>query len=710
MRLLFTAGINNPADLINMERVARSASYFTDGAQNFSSAFLLARNELGGIRNFIFYIPDLFVYLIFGITQVSAIVLSVAFSLASIFLVYTIGFLQTNKRVVGLLAALITAFFPLDIFYSTSAPRVNKMTFLFLLFVFCVLLAAKKRSKLAMGFVFLIFISFFFWQPQLFLVALTIALAAYFYNSPQRRPLIFVLWIIIGLVLFVGWQQTDEVFLSVYSLILSQPEMVIFLPLFIVAISVLTLKREKSAEAPLLGSLIVLCVYIGLFTFLNPNEKPDLFNAGVFLRPLFAFLSIALAIYFSSHLTQRQGIIWTCALAVIAATGAGLAVIGSSDFLPSFQGLDWLGFHSLFLIYSILGGIAFTGVMVSPIFMTGTKGQWKTASRFALLVIILFSTLSFSWNRANDYRYLTIAPSRALAYISDNEITMPIYAMSEDTYDRLGYLTKMVDVFGDNNLQLTLTSMEETDHIQEGLILVFDDNITAPLPASWRQVGAFGNLGEPRLVIYEVRSLQKSNDLLQSASHADVNPLDIYGLQINAGLLCEGYQTWRSSPQTELSTIYVVPYSVQSDCVVRGDNIVSIEDLTKVNNREGYIQFPSSSEGLGILNMAQVTLPVYDMRTMSVAVDLVPNSLYLYSIEIRTASPTATLYWHAGDAEDYLEMRPYPEWETVSLLILTPDWESPEEVSFSPVLFDHLDIVSVRNIFIGPVELTTSQP
>jgi 4-amino-4-deoxy-L-arabinose transferase-like glycosyltransferase len=709
LRLLFAAGINDQTDLINMARVAKSASYFTDGSRDFGSAYLLVRNELGGIRNFIFYIPDLFFYLILGITRVSGLALSMAFSLASIVLIYAIGFIQTNKRVVGLLAALIMAFFPLDIFYSTAAPRVSPMTFLFLLFVFCLLLVVKKSSKWAMGFGSLILISFFLWQPQLLAVALTIALAAYFYINPQRRPLIFFLWTIIGLVLLLGWQQTGATFLSFYSLILGQPEMVIFLPLFVVAILVLTLKREKSTEAPILGSLIVLCVYIGLGIFLNSDEKPDLFGAGIFLQPFFAFLAITLAIYFSSDLSQRQGIIWTCALVVIAATGAGLAVIGSSDFLPSFQGLDWLGLHSLFLIYSILGGIAFAGVIVSPFFMTGTKGHWRTAPRFALLAIILLSTLSFSWNRANDYRYLTIAPARALAYISNNGISLPIYAVSEDTYDRLGYLAKMVDIVGENDLQINLTSMEETDQIQEGLILVFDDNLTAPPPGSWRQVGAFGNLGEPRLVIYEVRSIQKANVLLK-ANRVGVNPLDIYGLLINAGLLCEGYQTWRSSPQTEWSTSYFIPYSVQSDCVVRGDNLVSIEDLTNRNNLQGYIYFPSSSEGLDTLDMAQVTLPIFDMRTSSVAVELKPNSLYLYSIDVKTTSPTVALFWHVGDAEDYLEMRPYPEWETVSALIRTPDWGSPEDVSFSPVLFDHLEIVSVRNFFIGPVELTATQP
>jgi hypothetical protein len=708
VRVLFAAGISNQVDLINITRVATSASYFTGGTRDFGLAFILARNELGGIRNFIFYAPDLLFYLVLGITQVSSLVLSLAFSLVSIFVIYAIGFIQTNKRVVGLFAALIISFFPLDIFYSTAAPRISRMTFLFLLFVYCLLLAVKKRSRVAMGFGFLILIIILLWQPPLLVISLTITLAAFFYSSPRSRLLVIVLWITIGLLLLLGWQQVGMAFLSLYSLILGQPEMVIFLPLFIVAITVLMFRSEKSAEVPLLGSLIVIFGYISLAIFLNPSEKPDLFNAGIFLQPLFAFLAIALGIYFSGDLTQRQGINWTCALAVIAAVGAWLAVIGSSDFLPSFQGFDWLGFHSLFLIYSILAGTAFAVVMISPYLVTGTKTEWKTRARFAILVIILLATLSFSWKRRNEYHYLSAASAQALVNISENELSLPIYVVSEETYLRLGYMSNMAEIVGDNHLQISLISLDQSDQIQEGLIFMFDDELTAPPPDRLWRVGVYGDLGEPRMVVYQIRSLQLANDFILHASFADVKPLDIYGALLNAGLPCNGYQAWEDSAQIDLSTVYFTPYSVPFGCVLPGNNLVSIDDLANRNNLEGYMYFPSSSEDT--LDMAQVTLPIYDLRTSRITVELKPSSLYLYSIDIKTTSPTATLYWRVGDAEDYLERRSYPEWETVAALIRTPDWEYPQDVSFSPALFDHLDIVSVRNFFIGPVDLIATQP
>ena len=137
-------------------------------------------------------------------------------------------------------------------------------------------------------------------------------------------------------------------------------------------------------------------------------------------------------------------------LSILVILGAWLAIIGSRDFLPSFKGFDWIGLHSLFLIYSILGGIAFAGVMISPYLVTGTKADWKTKARFALLAIILFATLSFSWDRRNEFHYLSTAPARALTYINENKVLQPIYSVNQATYQRIVFLSKMEDIFRDN--------------------------------------------------------------------------------------------------------------------------------------------------------------------------------------------------------------------------------------------------------------------
>ena len=713
LRGLFAVGISDPSDLINFDRVAQSAGYFKGGSGNFGSALQQARSELGGIRNFIFYSPSLLIYLIFGINQFSTLALSVTLSMASILVIYAICTLLTDNRVVGLLAALFWAVFPLDVFYSTAAPRITTMTFLFLLGILLILLAVKEGNKWCFGFASLVAMSLFLWESQLVLPWAIIAVFTYFSENTQKKQSVtppkalLIVGVVICLLALLVWHPITLAFLDFYSLILDQPEMVFLLPLFFVAITVLAIDRETRVKKLLAWCLVVLIGYV-VTVLSGSTSKPDLFSVGIFLQPLFAFLIILGAIYFSKDLGQRQGVIWISALAFLAASGAGLAVTGSRDFLPSFQGFDWIGLHSLFIIYSILGGIAFAGVMVSPYLITGSKRKWKTKARFALLAIILLAFLSYSWNRRNEIHYLSSAPAKALAYVYENETSLPIYAVSEETYQRLIYLSKMEDIFGDNHLSLSLISMDQIDQIQEGLILMFDDELTAPPPDRLWRVGAYGDLGAQRMVLYEMRSPQKANDWLLSARNADVKPIDTYGALINAGLPCEGYQVWKDSAQVDLSNIYFTPYSVQFDCLARGENFAGFDDLSNRSNLEGYIYFPLSSEDT--LDMAQVTLPIYDMRTISVAVELQPNTLYLYSIDVKTTSSTATLYWRVGDEEDYLEMRSYPEWETVAALILTPDWETPETVSFSPSLFDHLDVVSVRNFFIGPVEITAAQP
>jgi len=346
--------------------------------------------------------------------------------------------------------------------------------------------------------------------------------------------------------------------------------------------------------------------------------------------------------------------------------------------------------------------------VASPFLITGVKKGWKTKSRFVLLAIIILATLPFSWNRRNNYYYLNEAPEQALAFIREHRLSLPIYTLSEETNHRISYLSKMERFDQSSDVAINLISMQETDQVQGGLILIFEDELTAAPPETWWRVGSFGTLGTPRILIYEVQTQAKANESLLGIEIENKNFVNLPGALINAGLFCKGYAAWKELAEVDSTDIRFVPYSVQSECETRGENSVDIKDLTQRNNIQGYIYFPTQSEESESLNIAQVTLPIYDMRTTGVTVDLQPRTLYIYSIDVMTSSPTATLFWRMEENENYFEMRSYPQWTTVAILILTPDWETPKPVTFFPVLFDHLDIVSLRNFFIGPVDLKTS--
>lgn len=721
LRWLFFTGIINQADLISLERVSQSVTIFKNSALDFGTALQQARFELGGLRNFIFYIPNLLIYYVFGTTQLSSLVSPFVLSLANIYLVYAVTNLLINNGRAAIFAALFWAFFPLGVFYSNAAPSVVTLTFLFLLSIYAFLVAFRRAKTWGYGLALPAALTILL-QDQWLFIALTIIIACIYFSDRFDGKWVYLpLGVTIGFILLLKWEGVGNAFLDFYFLILNQSEFVFLLPLFIVATAVILIQWPIESKLPLIWALAVLIGLIGKIMFMVLPAEIDLFNLGALLLPFFISFSMLIGIYFSKSLSRQQAVNWTSSLAFIGSLGAALAVLGGSEFLPPFNNFEWLGLHSLFLLYLIIAGVAFVGVLVSPYFMTSTRSPWQKKAKFVLLALIMFATFPYSWNRRNEYRYLIEAPASALSFIKELDESFPIYYLSEETNLQITFLANIdsINSGGDQNTIVpNLISVDQTSKIDEGLILVYDDEL-ASLPKTWWRMGSFGSLGVPRISVYRVLSGENAYEAFLGAEEAvgeiaqRKNSYDLYGFLINQGLFCDAYTAWKYAVLDSTVMISTAPYNTGSDCLIRRGNLVDLSDLRKSRNIQGNATFPGSQTSLGeepaSLKIAQISLPIFDKRTVSVDVILQPNTLYLYSIELITPSPTATLFWRIRGQEDYLEMKSYPDWSSVAILMLTPDWESPQPVSFSPVLFDHLDVVNLRNFFFGPVELIETQ-
>jgi len=708
VRGLFFTGLVFQADLMVAERIWQTVDLLKTAPNGLVAALLQAGTLLGGWRKLVFYAPPTLITYISD----SNLVLPFLLSIANILLIYAITSALVDKKA-ALFSILLWAFFPLDIFYSTAALNVEPLAFFFLLSIWAFLVAVKKQKRWGYAICPASILTILLVETWLALTAGLLLISIFLSAQPRQKRLATFLWTFIGIGLLVTWSKSAGIFLGFYSLVRQQSEFVFLLPLFFVSSAVLLMDRAKYDALLFAWPLAVLGGLIGKRLFGAPNVEFDLSYDGAFLLAFFTPLVILAGVYISRRIKEKQVFRWTTSLAVIGTLGALLAVIGAKEFLPSFYGFDWIRLHSLFLIYFILAGFCFAGILASPLLFSGKENRWKHLATFGLLMIILLATLPFSWQRRNEYRYLAVAPAEAWQFIQDKNDTLPVYTLSPATQQRFSFLARAEPTIAGSVPQQI--SLEETSEIAAGYLVAFEDELLTA-PRTWWQLGHFGPLGNPKVVIYRVVSV-RAEQALREARKKLVNSQDrealfeLYGSAINAGSFCEGYLAWANGIARHSTEPAFIPINPEANCFLLNKPLVQTSELQKLQNIkvEGYITYSTSfsNDEIPMFSFRQVTSPVYDMRTISVDVQLKPNTLYLYSIEIQTISPTATLYWSLGGKGDYLEMRSYPDWTRLAILLVTPDWSGEAmTVSFSPALFDHLDIVNLRKLFIGQVSLT----
>lgn len=137
LRLIFFSGMGTSDDLA----YSRYAANIDEGIEPKSVLTLSTR--LGIIY------PTALSYKLFGINDFSSVVFVLITSLASIILIFYFGKLLFNERI-GLMAAFLLSFFPLDVFYSTKLFTDLPSAFFMALGVY-VFLYSELKTKLRYG-------------------------------------------------------------------------------------------------------------------------------------------------------------------------------------------------------------------------------------------------------------------------------------------------------------------------------------------------------------------------------------------------------------------------------------------------------------------------------------------------------------------------------------------------------------------------------
>lgn len=692
LRVLFSPGFVDVGDLHDLEIVAIAARSLREGTGSLGDVFQQLRLDVGGFRELALFLPHLVTFYALGTTFFLSLAVPILASVATVYLVYCIAIQLTSNRNIGLFAALLWAFFPVEIFYASSLVTTSPLVLLFLFGIHTLLRGVKESKWWLIGSAFSL-VALFGWDA--WLAASFAAVASYLFFVPRSDPKPWRLLLALQvLVLLFAWRQLGQAFLDFYTFLRSQEEMVLFLPLFFVSTTVYLLRKEKPVGLLLAWSGSVLAVILSKSVFsASPSTE---YTLSPFLLLFLCPLVIQGAGYLQSCFDQEQAGIAAGLLALLGGIAAWLASLGARTFLPPNEALATITLPSLFMLFYIFSGLAFAGILASPYLLTGRANVWKSVGMLLLCGLFVLATLPFSWAKRAQVNYLNESTLGLLG--STTDWVPPFYTLNAETNQRIRYFMQMDDINAGNlpaDGSVAVLPLEQFAELSTGTVFAFEDD-PLPVPVTWWKMAGFGAPGTPRLAVYRV---------YDDASNSE----DAYGPLLNAGDFCAAYQAWTEGISD--SAVMTTPYNPSANCLRMGENLVSLTDLTKAGNIDGYIIFSDRvpSTELSVLNMSQSTLPIYDQRTATVRVTMQPNTLYLYSIELMAPAPTITLFWRSGQQLDYLEMKSYPEWTSVSMLLMTPNWSGPQIVSFSPVLFDHLETVSLRNFFVGAVELTTTQ-
>ena len=143
LRIAFFSGVGTSDDLLN-----------TRYSHDISKGIFPTTQNQGNSRIGLL-MPTSIIYSLFGINDFTSVLIVLLFSLAGIILIYFFGKLLFSEKV-GLLAAFLLSFFPLDVIYSTKFLSDLPSAFFGALSVFLFLKAEKITGKSKNYFIYLL--------------------------------------------------------------------------------------------------------------------------------------------------------------------------------------------------------------------------------------------------------------------------------------------------------------------------------------------------------------------------------------------------------------------------------------------------------------------------------------------------------------------------------------------------------------------------
>jgi hypothetical protein len=706
LRVLFAPGVGYEGSL----EVMQSASSIASALKPLSPNHLLTalpelRAKLGWPR-IVAQAPLGASYALFGETDLVTRLFGLLSSLAGLLILYRISRRMTSE-IVAVIAILVYALIPLDIFYSGTPTY------------------------------------FTFWLP------VTLLLAHLSDRIMERKAVFPVLFAMIGILLLT----VVEFWLGFFVVVLwaskwievKLPGRGVWLPVFITLVaavaSVIAFWPEMPGWRhvllePGMGLLIPLFVIALMAAFVMP---------GRWTRPAFLWLTTAMATFLGCLAVGSQAmnlspiilliVAGFCLISgvylvnqplpkiplpafvlILAATliFAYFGLSAQTELIPSFDGFHWLGFHSVFLFSNIIGGIFIVLLLVSA--SQFSRNKKSVFINFLTLALFPFSMLSPIGQKTLPFQAMTSAVKAAVQALDDVELPLRVYVTDSQVRNSFSYYITQVG----SDLRIVQQRWDGPEGISDGYILALEGGLR-DLPETWLKLDTFGGPMAPtRLVLHRFltprsaeEELQVAGDLVREIPNAN-NYQRYYAALINGGKACDAYEAWMKSKELDGGDSDSIPIQSNLNCFetpTLTEEQMSFVDLEALRVNTGSIRVEPAGldeEGQPMWQVFRTYDIYYDPRLFDIKIPLDPDVFYLYSANVMGGqrAPFYTLYWRIGNIEKYLDRNFYPYWTRVSLLVYSGVADSGDaDLRLSPVLSDNLESVFVSQLELSKILL-----
>jgi 4-amino-4-deoxy-L-arabinose transferase-like glycosyltransferase len=743
LRLIFYTGVLDSDSL--------EYAYYAYGASHGDFQFTLVPREIQ--FRIALYLPLGLLYFLFGVSEISTVTYVFATSLLGVILIYVIGRLQANESA-GIIAALIWAAFPLNVFLSTLFGPDEILATFTIASVFFFLWGEKVHGKKAV-YCYLVGLILallgIFVKPSAVIIFIFVALF-FVYKAFQRRgkeiltkvrrisPLLRNTFLIIGLLgLVIGFlyfqgqvllplfrASTDLADLFIRGTtqedvkgqwVLNTTLFLVSAPLILVSITGLIARRVPGTGLLLLwaGALFFYYEWGSLNT--NPsvyepflaviNDRNTLF--------LFAPLVILAGVFFSHRLNAGQARLLALLSVLIVLPFAWLQKL--SNFTGIIQNL-----------ISFLVPVAILGTLIIPVTPKKQSGRYTPSVVIGLLVVVLIAFLyptpplhisAERWQSQISYRR---AIREAAEFFLDHR-DYPIIALSGNNATELNFLSGFqlgYSVYGVEQPNARIQRVPDPKSWTGSAYIFLRDEINQiqPVPSDWWKVAEYDPGSGKPVLIYRHLSPEDAAAEVENAWNGVADESTLANLErllaagVNAGDARAAATAWiglnRTStgryPLESISPTIMSAY-LEGELDL-SDNLLA---FGQVGGLETYqIDQPLVGQVSGSETLLSIQVPEnLDGRAgIYTQALLEPDSVYLYSIVVRSNMGVDLLRIQGGkvlDSHDYSDI--YPEWEEQVVIFATPSWEKNTNIRLDLLTVAKPGFVQIRDPRLFKVEL-----
>lgn len=464
MRLVFYVGIGSSESLENTgsawQLLADTKRLAGPPLSNLSLPGLWsAAEELMasyGLARLLFLFPVSALYWLWGANDFTSLILPVFAGLLNIVALYLLG-RKIFDRQAAILAALLWALLPLDIFSSTQ-----------LLFI-------ETRVALFTVVIYLLLDRFGDWLlPRLNLRYLVVS------------SLVFLLLVTVT----SDWWAAD--FHSVYLILRTQPGALLFFPLTFLGIA---LGRNRSGPSRYLLHFWLIVALTALLAAYSPEAaqagKLNVYLLFLFM-PALLFAGDYLASFFELRALEKS----LPVLCIVIVTAALLMLGGQDRLIPSLAGLDWISRPGIVYVFRALAGLVFLGIILGPLILSAQSVRRRNLAALGLAAAVCLAMLPQIWDTVDPLQAQLGAMRNAYAGLADKKDGRDLFVYQDR---RIVSHFEFLSGYQGDFLVRDVVGPTELDELN-GRLVYWDASLSLPL-ADWQHEGVFGDMGNPRLEI-----------------------------------------------------------------------------------------------------------------------------------------------------------------------------------------------------------------